>query len=67
MTILGIAQILIYFVIVVAITKPVGIFLYRVFEGADHVFANHAEAVAEAVEDHCGKAIARRAMALAAD
>jgi len=40
---------------------------YRVFPGADHVFANHAEAVAEAVEDHCGKAIARRQMALAAD
>ena len=40
---------------------------YRVFEGADHVFAEHAEKVSEAIEDHCGKAIARRAMALAAD
>jgi hypothetical protein len=38
-----------------------------VFAGADHVFANHADAVAEAVEDCCGKAIARRQMALAAD
>jgi len=35
---------------------------YRVFSGADHVFANHADAVAEAVEDCCGKAIARRQM-----
>ena len=33
MTLLGIAQIVIYFAIVVAITKPVGIFMYRVFEG----------------------------------
>ena len=33
---------------------------YRVFPGADHVFANHADAVGEAVEDYCGKAIARR-------
>jgi alpha/beta superfamily hydrolase len=40
---------------------------YRVFEGADHVFASHADQVAEAVEDHCGQAIARRQMALAAD
>jgi hypothetical protein len=31
------------------------------------VFAEHAEKVAEAIEDHCGKAIARRQMALAAD
>jgi len=36
-------------------------------EGADHVFADHAERVAEAIEDYCGQTIARRAMALAAD
>ena len=40
---------------------------YRIFEGADHVFANHSERVAMAVEDHVGRAIARRSMALAAD
>ena len=33
MTLLGIAQILIYFALIVAITKPVGTFMYRVFEG----------------------------------
>jgi K+-transporting ATPase ATPase A chain len=33
MTLLGIAQIVIYFVILLAITKPVGVFMYRVFEG----------------------------------
>jgi K+-transporting ATPase ATPase A chain len=33
MTALGIAQILIFFAIVVAMTKPVGVFMYRVFEG----------------------------------
>jgi K+-transporting ATPase ATPase A chain len=33
MTLLGIAQILIFFAIVVAITKPIGTFMYRVFEG----------------------------------
>src|ERR1700758_1730143 len=33
MTTLGIAQILIYFAILLAITKPVGVFMYRVFEG----------------------------------
>ena len=33
MTLLGTAQILIFFAIVVAITKPLGIFMYRVFEG----------------------------------
>ena len=33
MTVLGIAQIVIFFAIVVAITKPVGIFMHRVFEG----------------------------------
>ena len=40
---------------------------YRVFEGADHVFASHAEQVSEAVEDFCGKTIARRQLAFAAD
>jgi hypothetical protein len=40
---------------------------YRVLPGADHVFARHADAVVDAVEDHCGKAIARKQMALAAD
>src|ERR1700680_4779516 len=33
MTLLGIPHIVIFFAIVVAITKPVGIFMYRVFEG----------------------------------
>lgn len=33
MTTLGVAQILIYFGILLAITKPVGVFMYRVFEG----------------------------------
>ena len=33
MTLLGIAQILVFFAIVIAITKPVGTFMYRVFEG----------------------------------
>jgi K+-transporting ATPase ATPase A chain len=33
MTSLGIAQIVIYFVMIVAITKPVGTFMYRVFDG----------------------------------
>ncbi|PYU31391.1 MAG: potassium-transporting ATPase subunit KdpA [Acidobacteria bacterium] len=33
MTLIGIAQIVIFFGIVLAITKPVGTFLYRVFEG----------------------------------
>lgn len=40
---------------------------YRVFAGADHIFAEHADAVSEALEDHVGKVIARRQMALAAD
>jgi alpha/beta superfamily hydrolase len=40
---------------------------YRVFTGADHVFALQAEQVADAIEDHCGGAISRRQMALAAD
>ena len=33
MTLIGIVQILVFFAIIVAITKPVGIFMYRVFEG----------------------------------
>jgi K+-transporting ATPase ATPase A chain len=33
MTLLGIAQILVFFAIVLAITKPVGTFMYKVFEG----------------------------------
>jgi len=33
MTLLGLAQILVFFLIVLAITKPVGAFMYRVFEG----------------------------------
>jgi potassium-transporting ATPase potassium-binding subunit len=33
MTLLGIGQIVIFFLIVLALTKPVGAFMYRVFEG----------------------------------
>src|ERR1700676_4206520 len=33
MTLLGIAQIVVFFLIVLALTKPVGVFMYRVFEG----------------------------------
>src|SRR3989454_6271076 len=33
MTQFGIAQIMVFFVIVLAVTKPVGAFMYRVFEG----------------------------------
>ena len=33
MTVLGIAQILVFFAIVLAVTKPLGVFMYRVFEG----------------------------------
>ncbi len=33
MTLIGIIQILIFFAIIVAITKPIGTFMYRVFEG----------------------------------
>jgi alpha/beta superfamily hydrolase len=40
---------------------------YRIYAGADHVFAEHADKVGEAVEDYVGKVVARRAMALAAD
>src|SRR5215469_1873163 len=37
MTLTGIVQILVFFAIIVAITKPVGSFMYRVFEGK-HTF-----------------------------
>ena len=37
MTLLGIAQILIFFLIILALTKPIGAFMYRVFE---YFFAN---------------------------
>ena len=40
---------------------------YRVYNGADHVFATHATEVGLAIEDHVGGTMARRAMALAAD
>jgi alpha/beta superfamily hydrolase len=40
---------------------------YRIVPGADHVFASHADYVANAVEDHVKKTMARRTMALAAD
>src|SRR5207247_6495623 len=33
MTLLGVSQIVIYFLIVLALTKPAGVFMYRVFEG----------------------------------
>src|SRR5437762_14253428 len=33
MTLLGIAQIVIFFALLLAVTKPVGVFMYRVFEG----------------------------------
>jgi K+-transporting ATPase ATPase A chain len=33
MTVLGIAQILVFFAIVLVLTKPAGLFMYRVFEG----------------------------------
>jgi len=33
MTFLGLAQIVVYFAIVLAITKPIGVYMYRVFEG----------------------------------
>ena len=40
---------------------------YRVFAGADHVFATHAEEVGRSIEDHVGRIVARKALALAAD
>ncbi len=40
---------------------------YRVFQGADHVFGNHADKVTEAVESYVSQALARKQMALAAD
>ncbi len=39
---------------------------YRIFKGADHVFANHADAVSAAVEDHVGKLVPRNAVTIAA-
>src|SRR6516162_9268239 len=33
MTLVGVAQILIFFAIVLALTKPIGTFMHRVFEG----------------------------------
>src|SRR6266571_4351972 len=33
MTLLGIAQIVIFFALVLAVTKPAGVFMFRVFEG----------------------------------
>ena len=36
-------------------------------DAADHVFADHADRVAEALEDHVGTIMARKQMALAAD
>src|SRR5215831_3553349 len=33
MTLIGISQIVIFFLIVLALTKPAGAFMYRVFEG----------------------------------
>ena len=40
---------------------------YRILAGADHVMANHAEAIAAAVEDHVGKKMVGRHLSLAAD
>lgn len=40
---------------------------YRVFDGADHVFANHSDKVSEAVESYVTQSLARRQMAFAAD
>ncbi len=40
---------------------------YRVYAGADHVFATHAEHVGRAIEEHVGQILARKALALAAD
>jgi alpha/beta superfamily hydrolase len=40
---------------------------YRIVPGADHVFANHAEIVSDAIEDHVKTVMGRRSMALAAD
>jgi alpha/beta superfamily hydrolase len=40
---------------------------YRIFAGADHVFAHHAEQVGDALEDYVTKVQTRKTMALAAD
>ena len=44
MTTIGILQILLFFGLVLAVTKPVGLFMARVFEGAAHVPASGAAA-----------------------
>lgn len=40
---------------------------YRVFSGVDHVFAQHAEAVSEALEEHVMSRMQKKTMELAAD
>ncbi|MBE7212870.1 MAG: prolyl oligopeptidase family serine peptidase, partial [Gluconacetobacter diazotrophicus] len=40
---------------------------YRIYNGADHVFANHADQVGQAVEDYVGGIVSRKTMKLAAD
>jgi alpha/beta superfamily hydrolase len=40
---------------------------YRVFAGADHVFAAHAENVAGALEEYVGRKLSRGSLAMAAD
>ena len=40
---------------------------YRILAGGDHVFAKHADIIAEHVEDYVRKTMTRRLMALAAD
>jgi alpha/beta superfamily hydrolase len=40
---------------------------YRVVPGADHVFAQQADLISEAVESYVSTEIARKHMALAAD
>jgi len=40
---------------------------YRILTGADHVFANHADVIADAIDDHVKRKMAPRQMALAAD
>src|ERR1035437_2907258 len=33
MTLIGILQIVVFFAIIIAITKPIGVYMYKVFEG----------------------------------
>jgi alpha/beta superfamily hydrolase len=40
---------------------------YRVYEGADHVFAHHADRIGQETEEYVRQTMARRQMALAAD